>query len=99
MGGAIAYIVHTSNCAVARLASALQYAGAEVYAFSSVSDLTFAASADPPDVIVGDDENLRGIDVPLVLVPRGGVDTNQTLAAVRAVVDRRSSSRSVRRVS
>jgi nucleoside-diphosphate-sugar epimerase len=65
----VAYLTHAPGAAGARLAAALEGAGAEVYAFTSVSDLALAASAAPPDVVVGDDVRLESIGAPHVVVP------------------------------
>jgi hypothetical protein len=79
----VAYVAHTPNIAGRRLTAALEGAGAEVYAFSSVSDLALAASAAPPDVVVGDDEALEAVGAPVVLVPSGGADPGVAVEAVK----------------
>jgi hypothetical protein len=64
----VAYVAHTPGSARARLAAALEGAGAEVYSFTSVSDLALAATASPPDVVVGDDARIESLGAPHVVV-------------------------------
>lgn len=90
MNTPVAYVLHGMQGSGPRLAHALEGAGAEVYAFASASDLALAASADPPDVVVTDDDALRDLTGQCVVISRAASSdaTRDAVDAVRRLLQR-----------